>query len=497
MPTMSYGKGRKKGGRPKKESYMTSRWTKMRKHDEQNRYWNSPARFKVVPAGRRSGKTELAKRRLVLRAMAPWDSDIIPRPVPRWVTEPRFFCGAPVWQQAVRIFWQDIKALVPHWALDKDVRGGGLKDGISESDKRIRLKSGSEIWVVGLDKPERIEGTPWDGCILDEYGNMKARTWPEHVRPALSDREGWCDFIGVPEGRNHYWDLAEMAQRAAEEALLKNEVPEWDFFHWKSADILPPKEIEGAKSDLDELTFRQEYEADFIYFQGRVYYPFNDRVHCRPLRYDPEQPLVFCFDFNISPGVAVICQEQQLPNVTEEVYDERKNETYHNPVIGTGIIGEVFIPRNSNTVAVCNKLIQDWEHHQGDIHIYGDATGGAGGSAQTEGSDWDIVRKMFKDKWRRIYYFIPSQNPRERARINAVNSRLMSTSGTIRMLIDGDKCTNVIKDLEGTRLLEGGAGDIDKKADPMLTHLSDALGYYIAYRFPVEELVGRSFELLW
>jgi len=326
---------------------------------------------------------------------------------------------------------------------------------------------------------------------------MKAKTWPEHVRPALSDREGWCDFIGVPEGRNHYWDLAEMAKRVAEEAFLKEEVPEWDHFHWKSAEILPAHEIESAKDDLDPLTYQQEYEGSFIYFQGRVYYPFEQRVHCRPLRYDPEQPLIFCFDFNIAPGIAAICQEQQLPGITEPVYDERRNETYYNPVIGTGVIGEVYIPRNSNTVAVCNKLLHDWENHKGDVHVYGDATGGTGGSAQVEGSDWDIVRKMFKDKWKRIYYFLPTGNPKERVRVNAVNSRLMSTTGVVRLLVDADKCPHVVRDFEGTRLLEGGSGEIDKKADPNLSHLTDGIGYYIAYRFPVEELVGRSIELLW
>ena len=67
--------------------------------------------------------------------------------------------------------------------------------------------------MVGLDKPERIEGQPWDGGVLDEYANMKAHAWGANVRPALSDRLGWCDLIGVPEGRNHYYDLHVSASR--------------------------------------------------------------------------------------------------------------------------------------------------------------------------------------------------------------------------------------------------------------------------------------------
>jgi len=427
---------------------------------------------------------------LIIRALDPRSTAYLPLPSEH--PDPRYFFGAPIWSQAKRIFWNDIKKMIPAWAYERDpVRS------VSESDMCIKLKSGAEIWVIGMDKPQRIEGTPWDGGVLDEYGNMKPQAWAENVRPALADRQGWCDFIGVPEGRNHYYDLAEVAKRVGEEARARGEIPEWDFFHWKSAEILPVHEVESARNDLDPLTFKQEFEGDFIHFQGRVYYPFEQSTHCRPLRYDPEQPISICFDFNISPGVAVVCQEQQLPGVTEPFYDERRNETFQNPVFGTGVIGEVFIPKNSNTVMVCNRLLQDWHNHRGEVHVYGDASGGSGGSAQVEGSDWDLVRKMFKDQWKKVYYFIPSKNPQERIRVNALNSRLMSTTGIVRLIVDDKKCPNVVRDLEGTRLVEGGDGSIDKRATPDLTHLTDALGYYVVYRFPVQEVVGRSVELLW
>jgi hypothetical protein len=74
-------------------------------------------------------------------------------------------------------------------------------------------------------------------------------------------------------GRNHYYETAEKAQ--AELAELGAE-SEWGYFHWKSADILPAKEIEAAKRDLDPLTFAQEYEASFVNFEGRAYYAFGD-----------------------------------------------------------------------------------------------------------------------------------------------------------------------------------------------------------------------------
>lgn len=420
---------------------LTDRWTDLRAHTEQRRYWRSPHRFNVVPAGRRSGKTELAKRKVVRRAFLGSE-----------FANPRFFAGAPTRDQAKRIFWDDLKALVPKRFM---------KVQPSETELNIRLVNGASIWVLGMDKPERVEGQPWDGGVLDEFGNMKPQTWTAHVRPALSDRRGWCDFVGVPEGRNHYYEL--------DLAAAADTSGDWGRYHWVSADILPASEIEAARRDLDDLTFQQEYEASFVNFQGRAYYPFDEKLHCARLDYDPHAELIFCFDFNVEPGVCAIVQEQDLPNGNR----------------GTAVIGEVWIPRNSNTPLVCNRLKTDWSGHQGPVTCYGDATGGARGSAKVQGSDWDLIKQALRFAFPQIRFAVPRANPPERSRINAVNSRLMSAAGDVRLMVDPSKAKHVVIDLEGVRVIEGGSGEIDKNSDASLTHISDALGYYIVKQFPV------------
>lgn len=310
---------------------------------------------------------------------------------------------------------------------------------------------------------------------------MKAEAWPRNVRPALSDRQGWCDLIGVPEGRNHYYELDRSAKGQAKELGDKSE---WSSFSWPSRDILPASEIEAARRDLDELTFAQEYEASFINFSGRAYYQFTEEEHCAPLKYDPRAVLALCFDFNVEPGVCAIVQEQVLPKQYER--DAKGALRMDKPVTGTGVIGEIHIPRNSNTPAVCKRIEKDWGKHQGPVRCYGDATGGARGTAKVEGSDWDLIEKelrpVFKD---RLSFRVKQANPKERARVNAVNSRLKSSTGTIRLMVDGRKAPNVVRDFEGVTLLEGGSGEIDKKATPLLTHLTDSLGYYVEEEFPV------------
>lgn len=428
-----------------------SRWTKLRQVQAQLEYIHSPHRFNVIPSGRRSGKTEIAKRKVVLRALAtPGDPGASSFP------DPHYFCAAPTRDQAKRIYWDDLKKLIPKALI--------AKGGISETELTIKTVMNSSISVVGLDKPERIEGSPWDGGILDEFANMKAQAWGANVRPALSDREGWCDLIGVPEGRNHYYQMAEMAK-----AMMKEQGSdsEWGYFQWMSSQVLPAKEIAAAKATLDKLTFEQEYEGSFVNFLGRAYYGFTEENKAT-LRYDRQAPLDLCFDFNVDPGVAVVTQEMALPS-------ER---------FGTGIIGEVHIPQNSNTVAVCRKILEDWGTHEGEVRVYGDASGGSRKTTSVAGSDWDLVKEVLKPVFQdRLKIRVPRANPPERSRLNAMNSRCKNAAGDVRLMVDVNKAPMTAMDLDGVRLLEGGSGEIDKNYDKRLTHWSDALGYKIAYEF--------------
>ena len=432
----------------KTDPILTPRWYPLRSHPEQMRLIHSPARFKVVPAGRRSGKTERAKRNLIIQALKESSEG-------RW-QDYRYFAAAPTRDQAKQIFWLDLKAMIPNYLL-----GGRIR----ESDLSIPLVTGAEIIVVGLDRPQRLEGRSWNGGVIDEIANVKPGAWEENIRPALADRKGWTWLIGVPEGRSGYYDMYMYARSGID--------PEWDGFTWVSADILDAAEIESARRTLDPLVFAQEMEASFVTFEGRAYYPFDQTKHCTTkLTYNPEAPLVIAMDFNVQPGSAVIMQEQVLPNGLD----------------GTGVIGEVHIPRNSNTPAVCRKIAQDWGSHNGRVVIYGDATGGNRGTAKLNGTDWDIVKNELRPVFGgRLTVNLPSQNPSERIRLNALNSRLMSASGEIRLMVDPVKAPSVVKDFDGVRLLKGGSGEIDKAADPHLSHWTDGIGYYVFREYPITD----------
>jgi len=428
---------------------LTARWTPLKYHAIQHAYWTSATRFNVVPAGRRSGKTELAKRKLVQRALRFCDFD-----------EGRFIAAAPTLPQARKIYWSDLKKLVPKWA----------RVHVSETRSAIHLINGAALEVVGMDKPERVEGPPLDGIVLDEYANMKERTWQEHVRPALSTvgRAGWADFIGVPEGLGHYYALWERSQDP--------EASSWAGFTWESADILDPEEIREAMEDMDEESFNQEYRGHFIRFSGRAYYAFDRATHCEELPYYDTAPISLCFDFNISPGVCAITQEQDYVGARPGRAD-----------VVTAVIGEVWIPRYSNTERVCKAILDSrFAKHRGDVCLYGDATGGAKGSAKVRGSDWDIIKQQLRPVFgNRLKDKVPKGNPPQATRRVAVNTRIKNAAGRVALLVDASRAPHVARDLDRVAMIEG-VNEMNEN-DGDIGHISAAVGYEIAARYPTSQ----------
>lgn len=407
---------------------LPPRWTKLRPHPEQIRYFDSPHRFNVVPAGRRSGKTELAKRKLVMRAL--YGSEF---------RKPRYFAAAPTRDQAKRIYWDDLCALLPA----QDVKE------IRVSDLIIRLDTGSEICIVGMDSPQRIEGSPWDGGILDEFADMKKDAWQANIRPALSDRRGWCDLIGVPEGRNHYYDvymdaLSEMQELGA--------ASEWGAFTWTSATVLEASEIASAKRNLDERTFRTQYEASFETYSGVVIYAFTREQSVRPCPRKDDVRLHVGMDFNVNPMSATIWQEEG--DIASQV-------------------GEVVIP-TSNTDEMCDELIRRYGA-AGNITVYPDPAGAQRRTSAQGRTDISILR----DRGFRVLAL--SNHPLIRDRINITNARFCTVDGTRRAFVDPG-CRKSIECYEKLSYREG-TSEPDKTSG--FDHLVDATGYYMYTRWGV------------
>lgn len=429
---------------------LTPAWDELRYHPEQARLMDSDARFKVCAAGRRSGKTVRGKRWLVKGFMSYARG-----------AGGLFVACAPTYNQARKIFWSEFSspplwALVPDWFVERR----------RDSDMTLIGINGATLTVVGLDKPQRIEGVAVDRALIDEIAECKPEAWTSTLRPCLSTRgrEGDAMFIGRPKGRNFFWQLRKRG--------LDSENEDWEYFHWDSASILDPAEIEAARSELDEEEFAQEYEADFLTAGGRAYGPYDPLVHgARSLSRVERLPLILCFDFNVDPGPAVVCQEQPC------------DVAGFSPSV-TAVIDEVAIKGDSDTERVCKELAARYADHPAPARCYGDATGGARRTSGTRGTDVDIIREVLRPVFGdRLSMRFAKQNPPERVRVNATRRRLRTADGVLHMMVDRRACPELDADFQEVSRFPG-SGELDKR-DGSRTHWSDALGYYCHAEFPL------------
>ena len=200
--------------------------------DWQKEVWNSPVRFKVVAAGRRTGKSRLAAYLLLVRALQTHKGSV--------------FYVAPTQGQARDIMWNLLLELGHEVIASSHV-----------NNMQIKLQNGALISLKGADRPETMRGSSLAYLVLDEYADMKPETWELVLRPALTDLKGDAMFIGTPVGRNHFYDLYCGASLDSDD--------QWQGFHFTSYDnnLIDPEEIDAAKRSMSSFAFRQEFMASF------------------------------------------------------------------------------------------------------------------------------------------------------------------------------------------------------------------------------------------
>jgi predicted phage terminase large subunit-like protein len=194
--------------------------------------WNDPTRFKVVAAGRRTGKSRLAAYLLLVNALQ--------------TTRGNIFYVAPTQGQARDIMWNTLLEL-----------GQGLIESSHINNLQIKLVNGIMISLKGADRPETMRGVSLKYLVLDEYADMKPDVWELILRPALADLKGSALFIGTPMGRNHFYELYRLAELGLDD--------DYKAWHYTSYDnpILEKEEVDKAKKSMSSYAFRQEFMASF------------------------------------------------------------------------------------------------------------------------------------------------------------------------------------------------------------------------------------------
>lgn len=311
-----------------------------------------------------------------------------------------------------------------------------------KSDYFYQLPNGSEVWVSGLDDSDRVEkilGKEYSTIYFNEcsqipYSSISIAITRVAEKNLLQKKVYYDEN---PPSKKHwsYWQF------------IKHQDPE-------SGEPLDPKEFESMllnpsdnMENIDEgylNILKQLPEKDrrrFLFGEfvdaddGLAYYEFSRERHVKQVNPMSGFPLKIGMDFNVNPMTAVICQF-----VEGKFY----------------VFDEVYL-ENSDTPRMAKHLKEKGITR---ADVFPDSTGK---NRKTTGfTDFEIL----KDHGFNIKY---TQNPHVNDRVNNLN-RLFKAN---RVIID-PMCKKLINDLEKVSWKDN---KLDQKTDPMLTHISDALGY--------------------
>lgn len=312
----------------------------------------------------------------------------------------------------------------------------------NKTDYFITLPNGSEVWIAGLDDEKRIEkilGKEYSTIYFNECSQLSYN----QIQIALtrlaekSDLKKKVYYDANPPTKRHwtYWLFVKKMHPETGEYLDKDD--------YASLKMNPEDNIQNIDEEylklLGSLDEKQRKRFLFGEFNddndGLAYYAFDRDVNVKIIDSSIRQGQIrIGLDFNVQPMTGVVCY---YVNNVFYVYDEAFLE-------------------NSDTEKMCTHLIK--KNYKGTI--YPDSTGK---NRKTSGkSDFHILSENG-------FTIHPTRNPFVTDRINNINRLLRDQ----RIIID-PRCKKLINDLEKVSWKNE---DLDKKTDPMLTHISDALGY--------------------
>ncbi len=384
---------------------------------------SSNARFRVLCGGRRVGKSYLSVRELARFARHPGK---------------RCLYIAPTYQMCRDIIWADLKQRLNNlnWIAQTN-----------ESRLELKLVNGSTIALRSGDAGQSLRGGGYDFVVFDEASDIDPEIFHEVVFPALSAQKppGSVLFCGTPKGFNWFKDLYDLG---------RTQDPDWASFQYTTIEggQVPQSEIETAKRNLDERTFKQEYEAQFQTWSGIIAYNFSEDniVDWKP---HPAKHILIGMDFNVDPMSAIV------------MVQSADKKSLH-------AIDEISI-YGSNTNEMCEEIKNRYKHQ--NIVIYPDPSARQRKTSAGGLTDLAILKNFGFD--------VRCKNtaPLVRDRINAVNSKLKNVAGKSTLFIV-NTCKNVIKSIE-RQIYKEGTHIPDK--DSGFDHMNDALGYLIEYNYPI------------
>lgn len=411
----------------------------------QKKYDESLKRFNLSVWGRQSGKTTAGLRKMLWKPLQSKEMAI-------------YWHILQTHSAADVVFERFMNFIHPHRS--------SLVTYVNESDKRVELIGGRNIYFKSGENFEDLRTESLAGVIIDEARQQEQRLWTSVIFPMLSKSKGWADLLTTPNGFDWVYDLYN-------EALIDEN---WGVIHAPSTEAWwwTEEELLMAKKTMGEAEYAQEIMAEFRDLtSGKAYINFHDKnlSEVNPFYADgiihPQLAVIVAMDFNLTPMSWTLGQ--------------KKSDKFH-------WFDEIHL-RGSHTQeaakVMCEKIKELNPQH--GVILAGDATSKAGQRAAAGQSDYDIVCQTLDSCGIKWVNETPESNPTVKDRVNTVNAKLRSASGEVSMTLNPKTCPYLKKDFDRV-VWKSGTGDrviLDQTTNPELTHHSDGVGYAMCALSPL------------
>jgi hypothetical protein len=426
-------------------------------HDKQRSFMQSPARFKALVWGRRSGKSLGIALYVLLKAIE---------------KQGNYYIVAPTYKQAKSIYWKDILKLMIPEAIVKKTDEGELYIELDPVHYKLETKEiigydidskhdpslpPSTIFLKGAENEDSLRGVKLAGAVLDEFAFFRNGNdvWRKIIRPALADVQGWGIFTSTPDGvHNPFYDIVEIAKSMVMQLGDNNKKWFWSHATMLDNPTIPEQEWHDTKAEyerdgkIDEWV--QEWEAQFTTPSTLVYNEFDVDKHVLHPNMIPRKDMTYAIgmDFGLKDPFAVVF-----------IAIDKDDNWY--------IYDEIYLPD-----LPVDKMAKVLHQKMGDEYftrIIGDSAGSneiASLKSKALGDEriWVTPAKKGKDSIR--------------AGIRLIKTKLYIREGSGKpKLFVGSNCKSTIREFQSYKRLRDAWGEPSDTPEDRNNHIMDALRY--------------------
>ena len=206
----------------------------------------------------------------------------------------------PTYSQGRKIAWdgmtRDGRKFLDHFPKE-------MVTAVNNTEMRLTLSNGSIFQVVGTDNADRLVGANPVGVVFSEYSIQDPRAW-DYIRPILAENEGWALFIYTARGRNHGYDLLNVAKR--------NESWFQEVLSVEDTRSIPMSAIDDERAaGMPEEMIQQEFFCSFDAPLVGSYYgnPMAKLLadgHITKVPYDPVLDVHTSWDLGVGDSTVII-----------------------------------------------------------------------------------------------------------------------------------------------------------------------------------------------